>query len=48
VVKAVKEEFDIEVTRQRVHFHDPATRNGRALNEDLKTLFFETRFGMRA
>jgi hypothetical protein len=43
VVKAVKEEFGIEVTRQRVHFYDPTTRNGRALNEDLKALFFETR-----
>jgi hypothetical protein len=43
VVRAVKEEFGIEVTRQRVHFYDPTSRNGRALNEDLKALFFETR-----
>src|SRR5882757_11461498 len=43
VVKAVKEEFGIEVSRQRVHFYDPTTRAGRALNEDLKALFFETR-----
>jgi hypothetical protein len=43
VVKAVKDEFGLEVSRQRVHFFDPTTRAGRALNEDLKTLFFETR-----
>jgi len=43
VVKAVKEEFGLDVTRQRVHFYDPTTRAGRALAEDLKTLFFETR-----
>jgi len=43
VVKAIKEEFGLEVSRQRVHFYDPTTRAGRALNEELKTLFFETR-----
>ena len=43
VVKAVKEEFGLDVTRQRVHFYDPTTRSGRALAEELKTLFFETR-----
>ena len=43
VVKAVKEEFGLEVSRQRVHFYDPTTRAGRALNEELKALFFETR-----
>jgi hypothetical protein len=43
VVKAVKEEFGIEVSRQRVHFYDPTKRAGRALNEELKALFFETR-----
>jgi hypothetical protein len=42
-VKAVKEEFGLEVSRQRVHFYDPTTRAGRALAEDLKTLFFQTR-----
>ena len=41
VAKAVKEEFGLEVSRQRVHFYDP-TRAGRALNEELKALFFET------
>ena len=43
VVKAVKEEFGLEVSRQRVHFYDPTRRAGRALNEELKALFFETR-----
>jgi hypothetical protein len=43
VVKAVKEEFGLEVSRQRVHFYDPTKRVGQALHEDLKTLFFETR-----
>jgi hypothetical protein len=43
VAKAVKEEFGLDVTRQRVHFYDPTTRAGRALNEELKALFFETR-----
>ena len=39
VVKAVKEEFGLEVSRQRVHFYDPTTRAG----QELKALFFETR-----
>jgi hypothetical protein len=43
VVKAVKEEFGLDVSRQRVHFYDPTSRAGRALAEDLKALFFETR-----
>jgi hypothetical protein len=43
VVKAVKEEFGLQVSRQRVHFYDPTTRAGQALHEDLKALFFETR-----
>jgi hypothetical protein len=43
VVKAVKEEFGLDVTRQRVHFYDPTTRAGRALADELKALFFEIR-----
>jgi hypothetical protein len=43
VVRAVKEEFGLDVSRQRVHFYDPTSRAGRALAEDLKALFFETR-----
>ena len=43
VVKAVKEEFGLDVTRQRVHFYDPTTRAGRALAPELKELFFKTR-----
>jgi hypothetical protein len=43
VVKAVKEEFGLELSRQRVHFYDPTTKAGRALHPELKALFFETR-----
>jgi hypothetical protein len=43
VVKAVKEEFGLEVSRQRVHFYDPTTKAGRALHPELKELFFEAR-----
>jgi hypothetical protein len=43
VVKAVKEEFGLDVSRQRVHFYDPTTKAGRALHPELKELFFETR-----
>jgi hypothetical protein len=43
VVKAVKEEFGLDVTRQRVHFYDPTTRAGRALHPELKALFEESR-----
>ena len=43
VVKAVKEEFGLEVSRQRVHFYDPTKRVGQALHDDLKTMFFVTR-----
>jgi hypothetical protein len=43
VVKAVKEEFGLDVSRQRVHFYDPTTKAGRALHPELRELFFETR-----
>jgi len=43
VVKAVKEDFGLDVTRQRVHFYDPTSKNGAALSEEFKVLFFETR-----
>jgi hypothetical protein len=43
VVKAVKEEFGLDVSRQRVHFYDPTTKAGRALHPELKELFFEAR-----
>ena len=43
VVKAVKEEFGFDLSRQRVHFYDPTTKAGRALQPELKELFFEAR-----
>jgi hypothetical protein len=41
--KAFKEEFGIELKRNRVSYYDPTTKMGAALAEDLKALFFETR-----
>jgi hypothetical protein len=43
VVKAIKVDHGVDVTPQRVQFYDPTTSAGRALAEDLKALFFETR-----
>ena len=43
VVKAIKVDHGVELSPQRVQFYDPTTSAGRALAEDLKTLFFETR-----
>jgi hypothetical protein len=43
VVKAIKVDHGVNMTPQRVHFCDPTTSAGRALAEDLKALFFETR-----
>ncbi|WP_051310929.1 DUF2280 domain-containing protein [Bradyrhizobium sp. Cp5.3] len=42
-VKAVKKEFGLEVSRQRVHFSEPTSKNRRALHPELKELFFERR-----
>jgi hypothetical protein len=41
--KALKEEFGIELKRNRVSYYDPTTKMGAALAEDLKALFFEPR-----
>jgi hypothetical protein len=41
--KAFKEEFGIELKRNRVSYYDPTTKMGAALAEDFKALFFETR-----
>jgi hypothetical protein len=41
--KAFKEEFGVELKRNRVSYYDPTTKMGAALAEDFKTLFFETR-----
>jgi hypothetical protein len=43
VAKAVKEEFQLEVSRQRVHFYDPTAKAGAALMPELKELFDTTR-----
>lgn len=39
VVKAVKAEFELVLTRQRVHYYDPTTKLGAALAPELKALF---------
>ena len=43
VVKAIKVDHGVDLSPQRVQFYDPTTSAGRALAEDLKALFFETR-----
>jgi hypothetical protein len=43
VVKAIKADHGIVLSPQRVQFYDPTSKNGAALSEDLKALFFETR-----
>ena len=41
--KAFKEEYDIELARNRVSYYDPTTKGGGGLADDLKQLFAETR-----
>lgn len=43
VVEAVKEEFGLEMTRQRVQQYDPTKVAGQQLSQKLRTLFEETR-----
>lgn len=43
VAKAVKEEFDLEITRQSVEAYDPGKRAGAALSQDLRDLYEATR-----
>jgi len=43
VVKAIKADHGIDLSPQRVQFYDPTSKNGAALSDELKTLFFETR-----
>jgi hypothetical protein len=43
VVKAIKVDHEIDLSPQRVQFYDPTSKNGAALSEELKALFFETR-----
>lgn len=43
VAKAVKDEFGLTLTRQRVQYYDPNTVAGRALDPELAALFKATR-----
>lgn len=43
--KAFKEEFGIEIARNRVSYYDPGTKAGAALDPALKAIFDETRAG---
>lgn len=43
VAKAVKEAFDVEITRQAVEFYDPNKRAARGLSDEMRAIFAETR-----
>lgn len=43
VAASVKEEFELDLSRQRVHAYNPTKKAGSALSEELKALFTETR-----
>lgn len=43
VAKAVKDEFEVDVSRQQVEAYDPNKQTGRNLSERFRTLFAETR-----
>lgn len=43
VVKAVKDEFGQEITRQAVEYYDPGKRAGRGLSDEFRQLFAATR-----
>lgn len=43
VVAAVKADFAVELTRQRVHYYDPTKKLGAALDPTLKAFFDDTR-----
>ena len=43
VAASVKEEFDLVVTRQRVHTYDPTKKAGEGLGAELKAVFEATR-----
>lgn len=48
VVKAVKQEYKIEITRQQVALYDPTKVAGRNLSKKLKDLFTRTCKDFRA
>ncbi len=41
--KAFKEEFGLDLARNRVQYYDPTSKAGAALADDLKAIFAETR-----
>lgn len=43
VIKLVKEEFGLDLTRQKVNSYNPATRDGSRLSEKWKVLFAKAR-----
>jgi len=43
VVKAMKADYGLGLSPQRVQFYDPTSKNGAALSDELKALFAETR-----
>ena len=43
VAKTVKDEFDVEISRQQAECYDPTKRGGRDLSEANRLLFTETR-----
>ncbi len=43
VADAVKQEFNLEITRQQVALYDPTKSTGKNLSKKLRTLFFSTR-----
>ena len=43
VVRAVKAEFDVDVSRQQVETYDPNKRAGRDLSDEMRGLFTEAR-----
>jgi hypothetical protein len=43
VRKLVKDEYQVEITRQGIQYYDPTTRAGAGLSDEWKTLFIETR-----
>jgi hypothetical protein len=43
VVKAMKADYGLDLSPQRVQYYDPTSKNGAALSEEFKVLFHETR-----
>jgi hypothetical protein len=43
VVRAVKDEFGLEISRMQAHRYDPTRSAGKDVSKELRALFFETR-----